>query len=516
MHDMDIPTFEEVAKKVPLPKLPPELPPLGADEVGCGCYRVIANQQTYEDFLAYRQTMHEAGFWEVASLEPSLLRAVCTVTFKKEDLTVGVAFNNYWRKIFLCIQSFPDSLFRTSEQVLTGVPAMPGDTVTVPTGAGNYTVTANNTDKAYYESYRKTLEGAGYTLVAANTEGFDDSVYSATYIKGASSLCVTHVARAGETFLTAAVDQPVSPRLSFCPEEVAANPAGAKTLLCLPELYFFGACFVIREKNGHFIVQDGGTGCETGYFLDYICALAGGETPIIDGWLVTHPHRDHTGVLCAMAYEPKYAERIRVEGIYFSEPCDSVLDLDGGSRGDAALMRYVGSVLRTSAGTPTPAYRPHTGQRYYFNDIIVDILMSQEQLPKESYSGDINDSSTWFLFTIDGQKVLLAGDADTGSMQFIMKAYRGEFFDLTAFSTLHHCHNTKDYFTDYMKHVGTVLGTIHDALPPYNQSANIHLQEVADEWLYSGEGTRELTFPYAPGQSRLLPHNPWIYHKKEA
>ena len=513
---MDVPSFEEIAKDLPLPDLPPELPSLESHDVGCGSYRVIANQQTYEDFLAYRQAMRDAGFREIDGLNYSLLRIVVTATFRKGDLTVGVAYNFHWRKIVLCAQMCKDTLARTPEQVFEIVPAMPGDTVTVPTGAGTYTVTAVNTDKAYYESFRETLESAGYTLVAANTEGFDGSVYSATYIKGASSLCVTHVARTGETYLAAAVDQPVSPRLSFCPEEVAANPANAKTLLCMPELRESGGSFVIREKNGHFIVQDGGIGTETRYLLDYLCDLSGGETPIIDGWLVTHPHRDHTGVLCSFANHPEYAERIRVEGIYFSEPRDALLDLDGVVRGDAALLRYIGSVLRTSAGTPTPTYRPHMGQRYYFGDITVDILMTQEQLPKEVYVGDVNDSSTWFLFTIDGQKVLLAGDADTGCKKFIMRSYSGEYFDLAGFSTLHHCHNTSNGFTDYMKHVGTVFGTTKDALPPYNQSANLHLKEAADEWLYFGEGTRELTFPYAPGQSRLLPHNPWIYHKKEA
>lgn len=62
---------------------------------------------------------------------------------------------------------------------------------------------------------------------------------------------------------------------------------------------------------------DGGYGGELPYILDYLEKLvANGEKPIVEAWLITHPHPDHMEVFVAFVENPEYVQRLYVEGIY--------------------------------------------------------------------------------------------------------------------------------------------------------------------------------------------------------
>jgi len=259
-------------------------------------------------------------------------------------------------------------------------------------------------------------------------------------------------------------------------------------------------------------VSDGGTYCEIQYLIDYLETLVKkGEKPIIEAWFISHSHTDHCGALRAIAEYPECANRIYVEGIYYNEPGDTFINLEPAVRAEVFLMKEAAEVLRTTKGEAVPIYRPQMGQRYYFSDITVDIVMSQELLSAELCSGDINDGSTWCMFTIEGQKCLLGGDGDIGGMENIMAAYAEGFLDVDVFSLLHHGHNTRNNFTDFCK-IQTVLVTRRSE-PDVRIEENQYLKGKVKEWLLMGEGTRILTFPYQAGESECLPHKEWIYHK---
>lgn len=308
----------------------------------------------------------------------------------------------------------------------------------------------------------------------------------------------------------------LSEHLIYKDEYVADNQEGAKTTLHMMELWHaFGNSFVIQLKNGHFIVSDGGFHTETGYLIDYLEGLVSeGEKPVIEAWFVSHAHIDHYGVFRPFLENSEYGNRIYVEGIYYNEPCNSVIALDLTVRDDITFIHRVTKCMRTTKGNSPEIYRPQTGQRYYFNDITVDIVMAQEQLPFEQYSGDFNDSSTWCMFTIEGQKCLLGGDGDKGGTQFIMKAYDQGYLDFDVFSVLHHGHGTRDDFTRCCK-FKTVLFTKRGKPPAYKLESNTYLKEVSEEWLVWDDGTKVLTFPYAVGEAKCLPQFDWIYHKDQ-
>ena len=280
-------------------------------------------------------------------------------------------------------------------------------------------------------------------------------------------------------------------------------------------MWKFGNSFIFKLKNGHFVISDGGFMCESGYFLDYLESLVpNGEKPIIDGWFVSHSHPDHSGVIRTLWLNPEDANRIYVEGFYYNEPNNAVFAFDQGGRVQANSLKNAAQVLHTTTGSHPEIYRPQTGQRYFFNDIVVEIILGQEQHLCENYSPrDFNDSSTWCMFIIDGQKCLLGGDGGKGAMDVIMSFYRREYFNLDLFATLHHCLNTYNAFTDFCT-IKTALFT-RASKPRTYVDENEYLINASQEWFSRAEGPRKLVFPYKLGSSEILPHFEWIYNVGE-
>ena len=184
-------------------------------------------------------------------------------------------------------------------------------------------------------------------------------------------------------------------------------------------------------------------------------------------------------------------------------------------------------LLKVSDESAAPVYRMQTGQRYYFQDITVDIVHTQEQLPFAEYVNQcrpdgFNDSSAWLMYTIEGQRFLLAGDADIGSMRKVTGTYGRDFFNLTLYATFHHGINVEDFFTDYCN-IKTVLYTtwwgrrdLPSCSEKYREKENRHLQETAEEFMCWGDGTKVLTFPYTSGSAQTLPPQTWSYHPQRS
>ena len=165
----------------------------------------------------------------------------------------------------------------------------------------------------------------------------------------------------------------------------------------------------------------------------------------------------------------------------------------------------------------------HLGQRYYFCDIMIDVPLTLEQLVPESYYDvDFNDTSTWLMHHIEGQKFLHAGDAHHTAMRMVMEMYDPSYFSMDVYAVFHHGINVWDYFTDYaLTDVKTVLypgfrtGSLWNAdTDPIlgARERNQHLQELVEEYVSRGGGTVILTFPYTVGTYEIAPSFDWRYN----
>ena len=229
----------------------------------------------------------------------------------------------------------------------------------------------------------------------------------------------------------------------------------AKTKVHMLELSDNGNSFVIQLKNGHFVVEDGGTEPDAPYLIDYLESLTPeGEKPVIEAWFMTHAHSDHYGALKKIMLTPELANRIYVEGVYFVDPSASVKEFFTSSEGSVSQAAwYVMNSVNTfkkQDGSYSEFYRPSLGQKYYFADITIDISFTMDQITMDAYySTDFNDTSMWLMHNIEGQRFLHAGDAGTTSTKMAMGFYDKEYFELDMFSVLHHGINVYDFFTVY-------------------------------------------------------------------
>ena len=375
-------------------------------------------------------------------------------------------------------------------------------------GGGVFQVELRGTTLEEYESYLTTMEKSGFTKYVDNgLDGLDKRVWNTTYINDDLVVTLIHIAKRNRTYISAGRDTPLSKHLFYQNEYVVGNCEGAKTRLYMPELHTYGDSFIIQLKNGNYILDDGGMPADVKYLLDYLEELTPeGQKPIIEGWFISHGHGDHLGALVMFEEQPELAERIFVEGVYFSEPEINGETVQQGIKGVQNC--------RTVSGEVPHIYRPQIGQRYYFNDITIDVLHTQEQLPREEYCNGFNDSSTWLLYTIEGQKFLHGGDAGRGSIEVVKSTYNQALFDFDIMASFHHGQNIYENYVDYFKYK-TVLYT---TFVTGSQTANWHtednrrMQENALECMSWGDGTKVLPFPYEVGMAQSLPMREWIYH----
>lgn len=387
-------------------------------------------------------------------------------------------------------------------------------------GAGNYVVRMDNVTKEEYNAYLLKLEQVGYTKYVDNGMGINGQVFLAIYIQKEMVLHVTYMEKTKRMYVSASMDQPLSEHLFYKEEYVQDNSENAKTSLHLLEMWKSGNSLLIQLKNGHFIMSDGGTFEETKYLLDYIKKLTpAGEKSVIEAWFITHAHGDHCGV---MEHEviwrtKEFRDEFCVEGVYFNEPHERIFRMDPVVWYSNGGIKLGTRFMKDSKGNSTKIYRTQTGQRYYFSDVVIDIIHGQEQIPREDYlnedyPGDFNDSSTWYMVYADGQKILFTGDGDIGSMDVIMKTYDEEYLQVDVMTLPHHGFNTSYQFVDTFK-VKTVLATVRDKTPICRAKQNAYFKEHIEEWLTWGDGTKVMEFPYQVGSYKCLPNLEWIYHE---
>ena len=383
-------------------------------------------------------------------------------------------------------------------------------------GANIDMIDVSGTTLEDYKAYLELFEQSGFSKHSDNGEnGLEGNVYTATFVKDELVVTVTQVIKSQKTYIIVGEEIPLSDRMTYSEDMIADNVSGAKTTLHMLELYDFGSSFLIQLKNGHFIMNDGGMEEDLPVLIDYMESLVPeGEKPIIDAWFISHAHGDHINCFGAFTDNPSYAKRIIVESVYFNEPGNQS---NLATKGSSLVMNFMidYKFLKNSEGLSPALYTPMTGQRYYFSDVTVDVVFSQELLPVANYGGaTLNTTSTWLMYTIEGQKLLIPGDGCYANMTAIMHAYEQEYFNVDMFVVAHHGINVYDYFTDYLNYTTAIypvyrIGSLKSEGDLARETQNAHLVSRAKEVVSWGDGTKIFTFPYQVGDVVSLPVIDW-------
>ncbi len=382
-------------------------------------------------------------------------------------------------------------------------------------GDENYVIVLTRVSFDTYREYLGLLESDGFVKYADNGEnGINNDVYAANYTKGELVVTVSFMARTGEMYISAKEGLPLSAHLHKA--ECADLIQDGKTTLTMHQVPDYGNCYVIGLKNGHYIINDGGFPDNIDPLLEALEKEAGGK-PVVEAWFVSHEHWDHIGVLDKLAENEELSKRIAVNGIYVSQVRETVQKRTAWYK-EVGTCKRAAPMLKTATGETTPVYRVHAGERYYFCDISVEVLYTQEQLRLDRYVDNLNASCTWLMYHIQDQTFLLCGDTELINMRDAAAIYAPEFWNVDIMNNHHHGLNLYTDDLGYFK-TKTLLYSTWGTYsiywrPKITLDQNLELQrDHCLEYMSYMDGGKRLTFPYEIGTAENL--TPWYPEMSE-
>lgn len=194
-----------------------------------------------------------------------------------------------------------------------------------------------------------------------------------------------------------------------------------------------GMSYVIEAADGSLLVIDGGYDRgDAELLLDYLRKLTGLSQPVVDLWILTHAHPDHTFALKGMG--ERHSDEIRVKKLLFSRPEEEYFAL----REKGALKEMAALDAALSHFPDLEYLTPKRGDRLFFGDTEIEILLTHVDLPdwrETKYS--INDTSTVFRVWDHGESVLFLGDAQPTADRVMLEIY-GDLLKSDAVQLAHH------------------------------------------------------------------------------
>lgn len=468
-------------------------------ECGANLYMRRFRGMSVDEYQAYKTRLEQCGFEKYSELGSNTRHKVVNTAYWKDGIGVHITHNGYVNLGYVLVHESDRPMGRQFDEEFS------------PCGDDHYVKVLKEVSFSVYQSFLLELTKDGFSKISDNGEnGLGNNVYQALYQKENETRVLVYLKSRKQLHIIKSEKEPISSHLF---PQTKVDKQVCPNSLHMLELWWYGNSFVVQLKNGHFLISDGGMEDDLRYLVDYLKLLVpNGDKPIVDGWFISHAHRDHVGAICAVLDLPKCADEMYVEGIYYNEPSDAVIDLEPQNRAYILFLKQASKMWKNTNGDAPDIYRTYTGQRYYFCDVTVDIMLAQEQNPVENYMGDFNDSSTWCLWTIDNQKCLLGGDGDKGSEEFIVEIYDEEMRKFDFMSLLHHGHNTRDFFTDACT-VRTCLVTNRGKMPAGREKENNHLKSSLKEWITWESGTCVFEFPYQVGEWKRREALKWMYHE---
>lgn len=154
---------------------------------------------------------------------------------------------------------------------------------------------------------------------------------------------------------------------------------------------------VIKSPNGKLIVVDGGWEADAEK-LSSLILQQGGR---VDAWLITHPHEDHVGALCAILNDN--TRKIKIDKIYCSLATPDwyrQVSPTGAGIADQLLSAFT----KLPVGTVTNNIG--RGTEITVDDINIRVLNNRGVY---TYNG-VNNSSLVYKIRVSGQSMLMLGD----------------------------------------------------------------------------------------------------------
>ena len=256
---------------------------------------------------------------------------------------------------------------------------------------------------------------------------------------------------------------------------------------------------VIVTENKNLIVVDGGCRNDAEDFVSLLEAQTDGQKPVVDLWIITHPHGDHYGCIQAICENPALVERFTVKKFLYWFPEEFQ-----NKEGQSNVLAYANNDMeKILAVTGAEAQRPLRDEKFTVDGIELHFLYVPDDCSILNTAGG-NANHCSLIFTVQGKnkKIMITGDAYMRSMQVTAWRY-ARALKCDALQMPHHaladsyCHDFYRYVCpDIMFLPISIAGyrAMHSEMYAYGTGGTINLvAEARASVVYKAyEGTAEI------------------------
>ena len=268
-----------------------------------------------------------------------------------------------------------------------------------------------------------------------------------------------------------------------------------------------GMCYIIRTASGKFFVIDSAHG----YYLmdcDRIYKFMRERTPAgqkvhIAGWFITHGHDDHVAQF--INYLNFNMDDTIIDKAY--------LNFISGDHKDATdwmeitKLYPIYTINALKEHPEIDIVRLHTGQKFYIDNLEIDVLCSHEDVFPEDNS-NFNDSSIVIMISTEGNKILIPGDAGHEESYVLERRYP-DFLKSDIVQQAHHGHfgTTKEFYrlVDADLVLFPVTQIIFDKEYEVYEENKYAIDLAEGRYHIASNGTVEIDLPYVKGSEKVYP-----------
>jgi hypothetical protein len=201
----------------------------------------------------------------------------------------------------------------------------------------------------------------------------------------------------------------------------------------------FGMCYVFSLGEGHFLIYDGlgdRGGDEEKIYETMRAVTPEGQKPVVDAWILTHPHFDHTAGVYKFA--TRYASDVSVKNFVMNMAAGHRFNMKLWYEISANYACWIAGTLR--AFPEAKVWKAHTGQSFSVGDARVEVLYTQEEF--HGVEMPVNDTSLVTRVFLSGKSLIFPADiSGAEECQWIHDIY-GSYLKSDYYQLAHHAWDT--------------------------------------------------------------------------
>ena len=175
--------------------------------------------------------------------------------------------------------------------------------------------------------------------------------------------------------------------------------------------------------SGKLIAVDGGYLNDGEGFVELLEKYSRGKKPVVDLWIITHPHKDHYGAIQTISKETALASRIEVKKFMYWFP-EEFRNKDGRTN----VLDYGNRDMEEIASVfGAECERPYLDQKIQIDDMEIHFLFVPDDCSYlDTATGNPNSNQVSLIFTVQGtsKKAMITGDAyERGLLMALWRHY---------------------------------------------------------------------------------------------